>query len=201
MRDYGLNFLTQMYSGPSEAEKRNQEFARLQQIQTFYDNERKKKEEAALKMQLYDENVAKFADQLLAPDRNRIYQKSRILKSSIREMIKENGGDMQAFLANGGHDVMANYKSSIIQSKSYTIISPQLLFDFQVDKLKQMIEVFAQQSVHRQVEIFVAFLDVSLVFWETSGLESLQLTAHLFFVLHEREVRAIAKEQFVNRCQ
>ena len=118
MSDFGLTLALQnMYSGPSQQEKNRNEFANLQQMQSYFENQKKKKEEAALKMQLYDENVAKFADTLLASDRNKIFQKSRVLRSTVREMIKENGGDLQSFFANGGHEVLANYKNSIIQSE------------------------------------------------------------------------------------
>lgn len=116
--DYGLTqALSQMYSGPSQMEKKNMEYSRLQQMQSYFDKERQKKEEASLKMQMYDESVSKFADQLLAPDRNRIYQKSRVLRQSVRQVIEANGGDMRAFYANGGHDVLASYKNSLIQSE------------------------------------------------------------------------------------
>ena len=110
MSDFGLTLALQnMYSGPSQQEKNRNEFANLQQMQSYFENQKKKKEEAALKMQLYDENVAKFADTLLASDRNKIFQKSRVLRSTFREMIKEIGGDLQSFFANGGHEVLANY--------------------------------------------------------------------------------------------
>lgn len=115
--DFGLSqALGGMYSGPSETEKRNTEFSRLQQMQSFYENQRIQKEQAALKMQMYDESVNKFSDQLLAPDRNKLFQRSKILKKSVRDMIKANGGSMKDFFANGGHEIMGNYKSSLINS-------------------------------------------------------------------------------------
>lgn len=118
MADYGLlSALNNMYSGPSQASKNDAEFAKLQQIQSHFEKEKQKKEADAIKMQVYDEQVSKFADNLLAPDRNRIFERSRMLKSSVREVIKANGGDMGKFYENGGHDVLSNYKNSIIQSE------------------------------------------------------------------------------------
>lgn len=117
MADYGLAAaLSNMYGQPSQIDKKNTDFAEMQQVQTYYDKKRKEKEENALKMQLYDQNVEKFADTLLAPDRDRIYNRARILKSNVRSMIKENGGNLEDFFNNGGHQIMANYKNSIIHS-------------------------------------------------------------------------------------
>ena len=118
MADYGLySALQNMYSGPTEASKQDAEFAKLQQIQTHFETDRKKKEEASIKMMAYDEQVEKFANTLLAPDRNKIFQKSRMMKSSVRELIKANGGDMGKFFENGGHEILSKYKSSVVQSE------------------------------------------------------------------------------------
>lgn len=117
MEGFGLvQALNNMYNGPTQAEQNNTEFARLQQMQSFYENQKNQKEQAALKMQMYDESVNKFADQLLAPDRNRVFQRAKVLKASVREMIKANGGNMKEFFANGGHEVMGNYKTSLVGS-------------------------------------------------------------------------------------
>lgn len=115
--DFGLiQALGNMYSGPSQAEKNNVEFARLQEMQSFVEKQRMQKEQAALKMQMYDASVEKFADNLLAPDRQKLFQRSKLLKQSVREMIKANGGNMKDFFANGGHEIMGNYKSSLVNS-------------------------------------------------------------------------------------
>lgn len=116
--DFGLSqALTGMYNGPSQTEKKNTEFTQLQQMQTFYENQSIKKEQAALKMQMYDQSVNQFADNLLSPDRNRLFQRSKLLKGSVREMIKANGGNMKDFFANGGHEIMGNYKSALVNSE------------------------------------------------------------------------------------
>lgn len=117
MNDWGLTAaLTNMYGGPSQIQQRNSEFAQIEQMSRFYEKEALEQEASAAKMQAYDAQVDGFADKLLASDRKRIFEKSRVLKNSIRDMIKENGGDMKQFFASGGHQVMADYKSSIINS-------------------------------------------------------------------------------------
>lgn len=117
MNDFGLTTALQnMYSGPSQAQQRQSEFANIEQMSRFYEKENLEQEASAAKMQAYDAQVEKFADGLLAPDRKRILEKSQVLKQSVREMIKANGGDMKEFFSAGGHQVMADYKSALISS-------------------------------------------------------------------------------------
>ena len=45
MSDFGLTLALQnMYSGPSQQEKNRNEFANLQQMQSYFENQKKKKE-------------------------------------------------------------------------------------------------------------------------------------------------------------
>jgi hypothetical protein len=45
MSDFGLTLALQnMYSGPSQQEKNRNEFASLQQMQSYFENQKKKKE-------------------------------------------------------------------------------------------------------------------------------------------------------------
>lgn len=117
MNDFGLTTaLTNMYNGPSQAQQKNSEFAQIEQMSRFYEKENLEQEASAAKMQAYDKQVDDFADKLLAPDRKRLYERSRVMKSSVRDMIKENGGDMKQFFSSGGHQIMADYKASLVNS-------------------------------------------------------------------------------------
>ena len=51
---------------------------------------------------------------------------------------------------------------------------------FKIHELEEVIEVFAQQVVHRQVKILVTFLYVFLIFRETARLDGFQLCFHFF---------------------
>lgn len=116
--DWGLTTALQnMYNGPSQIQQRNSEFAQIEQMSRFYEKEDLEQEASAAKIQAYDAQVDAFADKLLASDRKRLYERSRVLKGSVREMIKANGGNMKEFFASGGHQVMADYKSSLINSE------------------------------------------------------------------------------------
>ena len=93
-----------------------QELGVLQILDQQMRQDKADKEASQLKEQAYQAEISKFADTLLAPDRDRINQKSKILSMRIREHIKTNGGDMEKFFANGGHRLMSDYKSDIINS-------------------------------------------------------------------------------------
>lgn len=115
--DWGLTTALQnMYSGPSKIQEQNSEFARIEQMSRFYEKEDLEQEASAAKMQAYDAQVDAFADKLLAPDRKRLYERSKIMKQSVREMIKANGGNMKEFYASGGHQIMADYKANLLNS-------------------------------------------------------------------------------------
>lgn len=117
MNDFGLtSALANMYNGPSQAQQRNSEFAQIEQMSRFYEKENLEQEASAAKMQAYDAQVDAFADKLLASDRKRLFERSRVLKQSVREMIKANGGDMKEFFSSGGHQVMADYKAALVNS-------------------------------------------------------------------------------------
>jgi hypothetical protein len=115
--DWGLTTALQnMYSGPNQQQQKQSEFAQVEQMSRFYEKEELEQEASAAKMQAYDAQVDSFADKLLASDRKRLYERSRVLKGSVREMIKANGGNMKEFFASGGHQIMADYKSSLVNS-------------------------------------------------------------------------------------
>lgn len=78
-------------------------------------------ENAQLRAQQYEKQISEFADKLLAPDRNRINEKSKLLGKKVREQLMIHGGDYQKFLASGGHAVLQNYKDSVINSEESSI--------------------------------------------------------------------------------
>ncbi len=120
MPGYGFEALQSMYSGPTMVDKKNAELAQLQQALATHRNEQKEKETAALQMAEYDKSVDAFAEKLLGPDRNALFQTAKVLKQSVREMIKNSGGDMKQFFQNGGHQIMDDYKTGIMRSEEST---------------------------------------------------------------------------------
>ena len=114
-----------------------QELGVLQILDQQMRQDKADKEASQLKEQAYQAEISKFADTLLAPDRDRINQKSKILSMRIRDHIKTNGGDMEKFFANGGHRLMSDYKSDIINSTE----SSQFL-----DNKKNMERIIEAQS-------------------------------------------------------
>lgn len=101
----------------NKRESAKEELATLSMLDQQMKSDRAEKEQAELKEQAYYAEVSKFADTLLAPDRNRINEKSKLLSSMVREHVKANGGDMTKFFSNGGHKVLSDYKAAILGSE------------------------------------------------------------------------------------
>lgn len=93
-----------------------EELDQMKSLSNDIELEREKQKQADLEEQKYYEEISKFADGLLAEDRNLINQKSKEMAMSIRQAIKDNGGDMKKFMQNGGHKLLGAYKSSIVNS-------------------------------------------------------------------------------------
>lgn len=106
-----------LYATSNKRESAKQELGMLQVLDQQMKSDRAEKEQADLKEQAYQAEVSKFADTLLAPDRAKINQKSKVLSSMIREHVKANGGDMTKFFANGGHKILGDYKSALVNSE------------------------------------------------------------------------------------
>lgn len=116
MNSYGLQALHTMYNGQNKMEKQNQELAQLQALAEGQKKKIADKKQAAMEMELYEAQISQFADNLLAPDRNAIYEKARLLKGNIRDHIKNTGGSYKSFMDNGGHQILGDYKRAIVTS-------------------------------------------------------------------------------------
>jgi hypothetical protein len=118
MSDWGVGQgLSALYGTQNKLAR---EDASMQKMVVFDGVMKQKKadqELAQLKEQQYNEQISKFADNLLAPDRNRINNKAKLLSQRVREEIANQGGDMTKFFANGGHTIMSDYKNKIINSE------------------------------------------------------------------------------------
>lgn len=106
-----------LYANTNKREGAKQELATLTLLNNQVRQEKADQEAAQLKEQAYYEQISKYADTLLAPDRARINQKAQSMSSLVRNHVKLYGGDMQKFFENGGHRIMGDYKSSIINSE------------------------------------------------------------------------------------
>lgn len=100
----------------SNSERTKNEFATLNMLKQQMDAEQQSQEQAQLKEQAYQEAIAKQAETLLGPDKERLLQKAKELSMTVKERMKMYGGDMKRFFADGGHKIMADYKDTILNS-------------------------------------------------------------------------------------
>lgn len=106
-----------LYTNVNKRESAKQDLATLSVLNQEIKQQKAEKEQAQLKEQAYYEQISKFSDTLLAADRARINEKAKNMSSMIRNHLKQFGGDMTKFFENGGHKIMSDYKSSIINSE------------------------------------------------------------------------------------
>lgn len=106
-----------LYNTTNKRESAKDELNVLQVLDQQMRQDKADKEAAQLKEQAYQDQISKFADQLLAGDRNRINKKAKEMSSMIREHIKMYGGNMQKFFENGGHRIMSEYRNGVINSE------------------------------------------------------------------------------------
>ena len=100
----------------NKRESAKNELGTLQMLDQQMKSDRQEKETNDLKEQAYYEQISKFSDTLLGPDKKRINEKAGALAAIVREQIKSNGGDMGKFFANGGHRILGEYKSALTNS-------------------------------------------------------------------------------------
>jgi hypothetical protein len=118
MNDWAIGMgYSALYDTGRKRESQKEELGMLGVMQQQLDKEKLESEQDQLKQQAYMEQVSKFSDTLLAPDRDKINRKAKDMAVGIRENIKTFGGNMGKFLENGGHRVMADYKSAITNSE------------------------------------------------------------------------------------
>lgn len=98
---------------PNESVAREQQTLAQMRTLKLQDDEIKKK--ADLDAAAYQQEISKFADTLLGPDKERINERSKQLGRAIKEKIRLSGGAAN-FLSAGGHTVLNEYKDSIINS-------------------------------------------------------------------------------------
>lgn len=117
MADWGtLAGLQGLYAYPSKREAAREELANLQLLSQEMQADKEREELNQLKVQEYQNQVKTFADSLLGPDRDKINEKARILGKHVQDLLKASGGDYTKFLENGGHSIMADYQSNLINS-------------------------------------------------------------------------------------
>ena len=113
--DWALGYgMTGLVNSSNNSERTKNEFATLQMLKQQMDAEQLSQEQAQLKEAAYQEQITKYADTLLGPDKERLLKKSKELSQTVRERIKLYGGDMKRFFADGGHRVFSDYKDLVI---------------------------------------------------------------------------------------
>lgn len=110
-----------LYENVNKRESAKQDLATLSVLSQEVKQQKKEQEEAQLKEQAYYDQISKFADTLLAPDRARVNEKSKGMAQMVRNHLKQYGGDISKFWANGGHKIIGDYKNSIINSDESSI--------------------------------------------------------------------------------
>ena len=98
MSDWGIAIGLQGLYGKSNYIERNRtEMATLSAMGAEKERGDAMKEQAQLKEQAYMEEISKFSDTLLGPDRDKINEKAKFLQARMKEKISYYGGDMQEF--------------------------------------------------------------------------------------------------------
>lgn len=121
MTDWGFgSAVKSLYGGPSATERSKNEMATIGVMENQFVKENAEKEAGQLKKEAYDREVQDFANKLLGPDRDKINQRAKILQAGVRDQIKYYGGDMTKFFANGGHKIMNDYRSQVVNSVEAT---------------------------------------------------------------------------------
>ncbi len=119
--DYGVAVGLQGLYGKSNYIERNRtEMATLSAMGAEKEKSDAMKEQAQLKEQAYMEEISKFSDTLLGPDRDKINEKAKFLQARMKEKISYYGGDMQKFFSEGGHKFLGDYKRSLMTSPETT---------------------------------------------------------------------------------
>ena len=119
--DWGIGISLQGLYGKSNYIERNRnEMAAMDSMDAMKMRKDAMNEQAQLKEQAYMEEISKFADTLLGPDRDKINEKAKFLQARMKEKISYYGGDMQKFFADGGHKFIGDYKRSLLSSPEAT---------------------------------------------------------------------------------
>ena len=104
MSDWGMGIALQgLYGRQNRVDQSKEELASLQAFKQEKLQDKAVKEADQLKQIKYQEEISKFADTLLGPDRDKINEKAKFLQGRIKEQIASYGGDMGKFFENGGH--------------------------------------------------------------------------------------------------
>ena len=121
MSDWGMGLALQgLYGRQQKVDRNKEELATLQSLKKEKEADEDKEQQSQMQKAAYDKQVSDFSDKLLGPDRDKINQKAKILQSRVREELKNYGGDMSKFMANGGHTFLNDYKTSLLSSPEST---------------------------------------------------------------------------------
>lgn len=119
--DWGIGIgLQGLYGKSNYIERNKNEMAAMDSMDAMKMRKDAMNEQAQLKEQAYMEEISKFADTLLGPDRDKINEKAKFLQARMKEKVSYYGGDMQKFFADGGHKFIGDYKRSLISSPETT---------------------------------------------------------------------------------
>lgn len=119
--DWGIGIgLQGLYGKSNYIERNRNEMAAMDSMDAMKMRKDAMDEQAQLKEQAYMEEISKFADTLLGPDRDKINEKAKFLQARMKEKVSYYGGDMQKFFADGGHKFIGDYKRSLISSPETT---------------------------------------------------------------------------------
>lgn len=106
-----------LYGNIDRSQSAKEELGVLQVLDQQIQQKRNQQEQNQLKEQAYYNEISKFADTLLAPDRDKINEKAKLLGMQIRDSIRLYGGSAEKFFANGGHRQLSQYKRDVINSE------------------------------------------------------------------------------------
>ena len=107
----GINFSL------NNKETKYNELAVLGEQEKYFEERNKKEMQSQLAYSKLEEEITKFSQNLLEHDRDNIRGFVSQNKEYLRKKIQENGGSYSKFMKNGGIRHLADYKSSIVNSK------------------------------------------------------------------------------------
>lgn len=117
MSGFFLKGLSGLYAQPGKVERQKEELAMMEIFSRNHDAQRKREEEDQAKIDAYNDTISKFSESLLAPDRNRINLKAKMLGKNLQALIKEQGGSVSKAMSAGARAMLSEYKAELLNSE------------------------------------------------------------------------------------
>jgi len=109
----GLDAINDTYGRRRSKDRGIKLMQQMEQSKIMRENRDIASQEAMAKWQ---DQINEYSSQLLAPDQQKVIDNAHSYQEEIQNKIKEFGGDISRFMANGGISLMNEYKNKVIYS-------------------------------------------------------------------------------------